>query len=68
MSLLKCVKCSKQCIFKRRPKEDEVFGVPCDYCNEAWCKECARISATEIDTLTLTQRLLMFYCTNCKCF
>lgn len=66
MSTLKCLKCLKQCVYKRRPRDDEIFGTACDCCKEVWCKECARISATEIDAIALTQRMLLFYCIDCK--
>lgn len=61
-----CTNCKRNCIFKRRPGNDEIFGAKCDRCRRSFCRDCARFSSTEIDTLVLTQRSLMFYCPDCQ--
>ena len=68
MSILNCTKCKATCAFKQRPKEDELFGAECDFCNNAICKKCAALYTTEAHALALTgQRNLLFYCPDCKC-
>ena len=61
-----CMMCQLPCISGRRPKKDELFGAPCDCCHLFVCRTCAGITATEVDTLALSQRFCIFYCFNCK--
>lgn len=63
---MQCTDCHKQCIFKCRPKEDEIFGAPCDSCSKPYCKNCAKLTTTEAHAVSLTQRCLIFYCGDCK--
>ncbi|CAG9762942.1 unnamed protein product [Ceutorhynchus assimilis] len=66
MTSLKCETCSKSCIFKSRPKEDEIFGSPCDLCQRPICKLCAEITTTEAHAVSLARRSLLFFCPDCK--
>lgn len=66
MSAQICNQCQAKCIFKARPRDEELFGAPCDSCNEIICKKCSNISTTEAHALTIIQRNIMFYCGNCK--
>ena len=66
MSQLNCSLCNSVCYFKRRPKDDELFGVPCDGCQVIICRNCSEISATETDAIILLKRCLSFYCSECK--
>lgn len=59
---MQCSICDVQCVNKRRPREGEVFGCRCDFCKKVFCKKCAGLSTTEMDCLTLTQRKLVFGC------
>lgn len=66
MATLQCTKCQQDCVFKNRPKENEVFGAACDCCKNIFCRECAVINTTEAHAVALTQRTLIFYCMDCK--
>lgn len=57
-----CSKCDVQCVNKRRPRDGEVLGCRCDFCKKVFCKKCAGLSTTEMDCLTLSQRKLVFSC------
>lgn len=66
MSQLNCSLCSNVCYFKRRPKDDDIFGAPCDGCKVIICKNCSEISTTEADAISLNKRSISFYCFDCK--
>lgn len=67
MSAQNCAICKEVCVFKPRPKENEVFGASCDSCCQTLCKKCANITTTEAHAVALTQRTLIFYCPECRC-
>ena len=62
-----CTLCGSACIFKRRPnaKEGELFGAQCDGCELFICKDCAKLTATEVDAVVLQNRTLSF-CYDCR--
>lgn len=66
MATLQCMKCQQDCVFKNRPKDNELFGAACDCCRNIFCRECALINTTEAHAVALTQRTLIFYCMDCK--
>ncbi|CAG9772138.1 unnamed protein product [Ceutorhynchus assimilis] len=66
MASIKCETCSSDCVFKSRPKEDEVFGSACDLCQQVFCKLCAQLTTTEAHAVSLAQRNLIFFCQGCK--
>ncbi|CAG9766916.1 unnamed protein product [Ceutorhynchus assimilis] len=62
-----CQICQKECIFKRRPNAKEgTFGTSFDRFQTFLCKECANISTTEADALTIQNRNIIFFCASCK--
>lgn len=61
-----CSACKVPCTYKCRPKDDEVFGAPCDLCCNFFCKKCANITTTEAHAIALTHRTIVFYCYKCK--
>lgn len=56
----------KTCIFKARPSSHETFGAPCDSCGGILCKDCSSISTTEAHAVALTQRILLYFCSECR--
>lgn len=38
----------------------------CDGCNNLLCKKCSQLSATEIKVTELSQRRMIFFCSECK--
>lgn len=58
-----CSQCNKECVFKE--EKNELFGCPCDVCKEIWCKNCARMSASEIKCLSISKRVIMYFCSVC---
>ena len=67
MEVQKCKKCKKSCIQKARPEPDELYGAPCDSCEQIFCKFCAKITTTEAHAVSLSQRSILFLCTDCRC-
>ena len=63
-----CTICTNACIFKRRPsvKEGELFRAQCDGCERLICKDCAKLTATEVDAVVLQNRTLLLFCYECK--
>ena len=59
---LQCSKCKTQCVFKRRPKDGELFGAVCDECHAEICKICAGFGSSDCDSLIATSRKLLFRC------
>lgn len=61
-----CNTCKTTCVFKSRPKDDELFGASCDSCDKFLCKNCTGITTTEAHAVALSQRHILFYCTDCR--
>ncbi|CAG9769977.1 unnamed protein product [Ceutorhynchus assimilis] len=51
-------------IDQRHPNAKE--GTSCNGCQTFLCKECANISTTEADALTIQNRNIIFFCVSCK--
>ena len=66
MTEVLCLECKRQCFFKARPKEDELFGAPCDYCKNVFCRKCAKINTSEAQAVACTQRSVLFCCPCCR--
>lgn len=45
--------------------KDAVFGCPCDCCKKLVCKNCTKLSSTEMRTVVLSSRFMLFYCPQC---
>nr|CAI5841449.1 unnamed protein product [Callosobruchus analis] len=62
----KCSKCNRLCLFKKKCPDIQVFGCPCDCCRKVICKECSKMTATEVRAVLLANRVTYFFCDSCN--
>lgn len=61
-----CYICSASCVLKEKlESRDAVFGYPCDCCKKTVCRNCTKLSPTEMRTVVLSTRCMLYYCPNC---
>lgn len=61
----KCNKCNTAVIFKEAKRANEVFGYPCDQCQQIICQNCCGLCITEIRAVQLQKRIVPFFCPGC---
>ena len=62
-----CSNCKSVCSFKEKCKENEVFGCRCDCCKRILCKNCSRLTTTEVRAVVLSSsRVILYFCETCR--
>lgn len=60
-----CYKFNAAVIFKEAKRANEVFGYPCDQCQQIICQNCCGLCITEIRAVQLQKRIVPFFCPEC---
>lgn len=64
---LECIKCKSACAPKEKGlQENEIFGCPCDCCKNMICKNCSKMTTTEVRTMILANRTMFYFCDTCS--
>lgn len=65
---LNCSKCNNYCVYKDVTKSKEfkdTFGGPCDFCKNIICRDCSKLSSSEIRAIMTQSRIIFFFCPDC---
>lgn len=63
-----CVKCEKSCVYIDVTKDKtirDLFGGPCDLCRGIFCRDCSKLTSSEIRALLTQSRVIVFFCRDC---
>lgn len=67
-SKLTCSKCSSICFFMDVTKSrdiKELFGCACDLCKRILCRNCSKLSSSEVRALTAQTKVISYFCQEC---
>lgn len=65
-----CSKCDISCVYMDVTKDKSIkdlFGGPCDLCRNIFCRECSRLTSSEIRALMTQSRVIVYFCQDCLC-
>ena len=65
-----CFKCKKNCVYLDVTKDKtikDLFGGPCDLCRNIICRECSKLTASDIRALMTQTRVVVYFCEGCLC-
>lgn len=65
-----CFKCKRSCVYVDVTKDKNIkdlFGGPCDLCRNTLCRDCSKMTSSDIRALMTQSRTVMFFCEDCIC-
>ncbi|CAG9760381.1 unnamed protein product [Ceutorhynchus assimilis] len=63
-----CFKCRNSCVYVDVTKDKSIkdlFGGPCDFCRNIFCKDCSKLTSSEIRALMTQSRVIVFFYQDC---
>lgn len=63
-----CFKCNKSCVYVDVTKDrniKDLFGGPCDLCRNIVCRECSKVTSSDIRALMTQSRIILYFCEGC---
>ncbi|CAG9760229.1 unnamed protein product [Ceutorhynchus assimilis] len=65
-----CFKCNKSCVYMDVTKDrniKDLFWGSCDLCRNIVCRECSKVTSSDIRALMTQSRIILYFCEGCLC-